>query len=48
MTKTDKVLRRLAGQDHYRAKKSGARKRKGRQWVKVAKPLAKRIKKLIG
>lgn len=47
ITKTGKVLRRLTGQDHYRAKKSGKRIRKGRKWVKVSKPEAKKIKKLL-
>lgn len=48
ITKTGKILRRKAGQDHYRAKKSGNQKRQKRKWVPVAKPLAKRIKKLLG
>jgi len=47
ITKTGKVLRRAAGQDHYRAKKTGNRKRKGRKWVKVSEPFAKKIKKLL-
>jgi len=47
ITKTSKVLRRATGQDHYRAKKSGEKKRKGRKWVLVSKPEAKKIKKLI-
>ena len=47
ITKTGKVLRRATGLDHYRAKKSGGRKRLSRKWVKVSKPEAKRIKKLI-
>lgn len=47
ITKNGKVLRRLSGQDHFRAKKSGDRIRKGRKWVKVKGPQAKVIKKAI-
>lgn len=45
ITKTGKVLRRPAGQDHFRAKKSGEKKRKLRKWVEVSPGEAKRIKK---
>ncbi len=45
-TKSGKVLRRATGQDHYREKKSGAFRRKGRKWVLVNESYAKRIKKL--
>lgn len=47
ITKTGKVLRRATGQDHFRAKKTGERIRKGRKWVKIEGALAKKIKKLI-
>ena len=47
ITKTGKVLRRLSGQDHSRAKKSGERIRKGRKWVEVSESEAKRIRKLV-
>lgn len=47
VTKTGKLLRRRVGQDHYRAKKSGKKKRKKRKWVPVSKPEAKKIKKLL-
>ena len=47
ITKTVKILRRLSGQDHYRAKKTGQAKRKGRKWVPLAKSEFKRIKKFI-
>ncbi len=47
VTKNGKVLRRLSGQDHFRAKKSGKQIRQKRKWVEVSKPLAKRVKKLI-
>lgn len=47
ITKTGKILRRLSGQNHYRAKKSGEAKRKGRKWVEVAKSETKRIKRYL-
>jgi len=47
ITKSGKVLRRPTGLDHYRAKKSGKKKRQSRKWVGVSKPEAKKIKKLI-
>jgi large subunit ribosomal protein L35 len=47
ITKTGKVLRRLTGLDHYRAKKPGKKIRKGRKWILVSKPEAKKIKKLL-
>jgi len=47
ITKTGKILRRLTGQDHYRAKKSGKRIRKGRKWVKLSKSEEKLIKKFL-
>ena len=47
ITKTGKILRRLSGLDHYRAKKSGKRIRKSRKWVEVSKSEVKKIKKLI-
>jgi len=47
ITKTGKVMRRVCGQDHFRAKKSGKKIREKRKLVQVAKPLAKKIKKLI-
>jgi len=47
ITKTGKVLRRVIGQDHYRAKKSGKKVRRGRKWVKVSKSDAKKIKRLV-
>ena len=46
-TKTGKVLRRATGQDHYRTKKTGEKKRKGRKWVSVSKFEIKKIKKLF-
>jgi len=47
ITKTGKILRRASGQDHYRAKKSGKKKRQLRKWVPLSKPEAKIIRKLI-
>lgn len=47
ITKSGKVLRRPAGLDHYRAKKSGKRIRKSRKLVEVSKSEAKKIKKLL-
>jgi len=47
ITKTGKILRRATGQDHYRAKKSGKKKRLKRKWVEVSKPEAKIIKKFL-
>jgi len=47
ITRTGKVLRRVIGQDHFRAKKSGKKIRQSRKWVEVSKPLAKKIKKLL-
>jgi large subunit ribosomal protein L35 len=47
ITKTGKVLRRVCGQDHYRAKKSRKEKRKRRKWVPLSKGEAKIIKKYL-
>jgi large subunit ribosomal protein L35 len=47
ITKNGKILRRVTGQNHYRSKKTGEQRRKGRKWVPLAKGEAKRIKKYI-
>lgn len=47
ITKNGKIMRRITGQNHFRAKKSGQAKRKRRKWVLVSKPEAKKIKKLL-
>jgi ribosomal protein L35 len=47
ITKNGKIMRRLTGQNHYRSKKTGERKRKGRKWVELSKGEAKVIKKFI-
>jgi large subunit ribosomal protein L35 len=48
ITRTGKVLRRMTGQDHYLAKKSGKRIRANRKWVEVSKAEAKKIKRMVG
>ena len=48
VTKTGKILRRLAGQDHFRAKKPSSKLRKIRKlWIEVSPAEAKKIKKLL-
>ena len=47
ITKTGKILRRLSGQNHYRAKKSGQARRKGRKWIPISKSETKRIKRYL-
>lgn len=47
ITKNGKILRRLTGQNHYRSKKTGEKKRKGRKWLPLAKNEAKRIRKFL-
>ena len=46
-TKTGKILRRVSGLNHYRAKKSGKKIRMSKRWVELSKGEAKKIKKLI-
>ncbi|MBU3934383.1 50S ribosomal protein L35 [Patescibacteria group bacterium] len=48
ITRTGKVLRRPTGQNHFRAKKTGAQIRKSRKWVLVSKWETKKIKQMIG
>jgi large subunit ribosomal protein L35 len=47
ITKTGKILRRLAGQNHFRAKKSGKKIRQLRKWVPVSKAERRQIKQLL-
>ena len=47
ITKSGKILRRLSGQNHYRSKKTGQAKRKGRKWVAISKSETKRIKRFL-
>jgi len=47
ITKNGKILRRLSGQNHYRSKKTGERKRKGRKWVALSATEAQKLKKFL-
>ncbi len=47
ITKTGKVLKRAIGQDHFRAKKTGKKRRETRKLVNLSKADAKKIKKLL-
>jgi ribosomal protein L35 len=47
ITKNGKILRRVSGQNHYRSKKTGEKKRKGRKWISLSKGEAHRLKKYI-
>ena len=47
ITGTGKILRRLAGQNHYRAKKTGEQRRKGRKWIELSKSETKRVKRYL-
>jgi large subunit ribosomal protein L35 len=47
ITRNGKILRRLSGQNHYRAKKSGKARRQGRKWVPIAKSEIKKIKRFL-
>ena len=47
ITKNGKILRRMTGQNHYRSKKTGERKRKGRKWIVLSKTEAKHLKKYL-
>jgi len=48
ITKNGKILRRATSQNHYRSKKTGEQKRKGRKWIELSKTEAKRLKKYLG
>ncbi|MBI2112980.1 MAG: 50S ribosomal protein L35 [Candidatus Wildermuthbacteria bacterium] len=47
ITKSGKVLRRAAGQDHNLSKKSGKRKRKMRKWIQLSRSEVRTIKKML-
>ncbi|MCX6721196.1 MAG: 50S ribosomal protein L35 [Candidatus Staskawiczbacteria bacterium] len=47
ITKNGKILRRQAGQNHYRSKKSGEWKRKNRKWIPLSKTEAQKLKKYL-
>jgi len=47
ITKNGKILRRMTGQNHYRSKKTGEAKRKGRKWIALSKTEAQHLKKYL-
>ena len=47
ITKNGKILRRATGQNHYRSKKTGEERRKGRKWIPLAKSEAQKLKKYL-
>ena len=47
ITKNGKIMRRMTGQNHYRSKKTGEQKRKGRKWVPLSKTEAQHLKKWL-
>ena len=47
ITKNGKIMRRMVGQNHYRSKKTGERKRKGRKWIELSKTEAQHLKKWL-
>lgn len=47
ITKTGKVLKRKAGQDHFNSRESGKTKRKKRRDVEMSETLHRNIKELI-
>lgn len=47
ITKNGKILRRASGQNHYRSKKTGEARRKGRKWVPLHKSEIRKVKKFM-
>ncbi|MCX6721824.1 MAG: 50S ribosomal protein L35 [Candidatus Staskawiczbacteria bacterium] len=47
ITKNGKILRRATGQNHYRSKKTGEQRRKGRKWIPLSPSEAHRLKKFL-
>jgi ribosomal protein L35 len=47
ITKNGKILRRITGQNHYRSKKTGEQRRKGRKWTPLAKTEAHKLRKFL-
>jgi len=47
ITKSGKILRRISGQNHSLAKKTGSWKRKSRKWIPLAKNEAKKLRKFL-
>ncbi len=45
ITKNGKVLRKIGGQNHYRAKKTGKQIRRKRGWIALTPSIAKKIRK---
>lgn len=46
VTKNGKVLRKISGQNHYRAKKTGKQIRQKRGWIALHPSIVKRMKKV--
>ena len=47
ITKNGNIMRRMSGQNHYRAKKTGEAKRKGRKLIQLSKTEAQHLKKYL-
>jgi len=47
ITRNGIILRRATGLNHYRAKKTGEKVRKGRKFVRLSDSESKRIKKFL-
>lgn len=47
ITKNGKIMRRATGQNHYRSKRTGEQRRKGRKWIALAPNEAKKLKKYL-
>ena len=47
VTKTGKILRRASGQNHFLAKKPGAKKQNKRKWVPLSKSVIRRVRKMV-
>lgn len=47
ITKNGKILRRATGQNHYRSKRTGEQRRKGRKWIPLAKSEAHKLRKYL-
>ena len=47
ITKTGKIMRRATGQNHYRSKKTGEKRRKGRKWIALAPNEAHKLRKYL-
>ena len=47
ITKNGKIMRRATGQNHYRSKKTGEKRRKGRKWITLAPNEAHKLRKYL-